>query len=517
MSKKIYLNKSDSIASAIDKVINAPDEEVVLYIPRDAEAARAKRDIELIKREVEASGKSISIESVDDDILELAAASGVKATNPFLGRSKHTVSDIVVTKFRKRAPADMVEEGVEVKTKRKASRVKVGTVRPSASVPAGGMRKILAIVGAVAGLTIIITLILVSMPRVTVGLTLAKISHGYIGALRVSPSIEESSVDDTIAKLRGVLLSKKKNITKSYPATGTDSVGRKAKGTIAVYNNFSTEPQSLVKATRFETPEGYIYRLDQSVVIPGAKKENGTLIPSSIEVSVTADQPGEKYNIGSVPKLTIPGFRGSPKFEGFYGGSKESMKGGSTGEVKVSTDEDIENARADIEKTLKEALKTEILMDMPENIKILEGAYDFVVTKEQINDVADKKGEFSVTLYGEILLIGFDEAELLATLGKRFSEQSKKELMNFNYRVEYGAVDINLETESMDSAINFESEWIEPFSKDEFEQKIVGMTENQLKEAVFSTPGVVRGEVKMRPFWVTRVPKDLNKITVDAE
>jgi len=50
VGKKIYLNKSDSVASAIDKVINAPDEEVVLYIPRGAEAARTKRDIELIKR-----------------------------------------------------------------------------------------------------------------------------------------------------------------------------------------------------------------------------------------------------------------------------------------------------------------------------------------------------------------------------------------------------------------------------------------------------------------------------------
>ena len=47
MTKKVYLNKSDSIASAIDKVINAPDDDVILYIPRETEAASTKKNIEL--------------------------------------------------------------------------------------------------------------------------------------------------------------------------------------------------------------------------------------------------------------------------------------------------------------------------------------------------------------------------------------------------------------------------------------------------------------------------------------
>ncbi|MDD5710626.1 MAG: hypothetical protein PHV43_00790 [Candidatus Colwellbacteria bacterium] len=515
MSKKIYLNKSDSVASAIDKVINAPDEEVVLYIPRDAEAAKTKRDIELIKREVEASGKSIAIESVDDETLELAAASGIKATNPFLGRSKNTVSDIIVAKPR-RQMANEVGEAGRTAVEKKAARVRVGAVRSAHSSSAKGLKRTLIIVGLIAGLTVVATLALVAMPRVTVGLTLEKIQHGYIGALQVSPSIEESTVDDSMVKLRGILSSKQKNITERYPATGTDSVGRKAQGIITIYNNFSTEPQALVKSTRFETPEGYIYRLDQGVTVPGATSEGGVLVPSSMEAAVTADQPGDKYNIDPVAKFTIPGFRGSSKFEGFYGESKEAMRGGSTGEVEVATDEDIESARADIEQTLKEALQAEILMDMPEDIKILEDAYDFIVVKEQIDEIADENGEFSITLYGEISLIGFDEDELLTVLGKRFSEESGKELMNFSKKIEYGQVKIDLTAGVLDSAINVESEWIQPFNEDEFKQEIAGMTKNQLKETVFSTPGVIRGEVKMWPFWVNKAPKDLDKITVDA-
>jgi hypothetical protein len=517
VSKKVYLNKTDSIASAIDKVINAPDEEVVLYIPRDAEAARTKRDIELIKREVEALGKTISVESVDDNILELAAASGVRATNPFLGRSKHTVSDIVVAKPKRRTAIREEGEEVEVGPDKKVARVKVGRTRSAIPTGTRSIRKILVIVLAVASLTVITTLVLASMPRATVNLTLKKIPYGYIGALSVSPAIGESSVSDTSIKLRGVLSSKQKNMTKSYPATGTDSVGRKAKGMVTIYNAFSTESQSLVKSTRLETPEGYTYRLDEKVIIPGAKKEGGTLVPSSVNVLVTADQPGDKYNVGPVSKFTIPGFSGSAKFEGFYGESEEPMRGGSTGEVKVATDKDIENARADLEKVLEEAIKTEILMDMPDNIKIIDGAYNFTTTKEQIDDIADSKGEFSITLYGEVSLIGFDEGELLQVLGKRFSEQFGKELANFSYKAEYGETSLDSETETLNSAVNFESEWTEPFQADVFKQQIAGMTKNQLKETIFSTPGVIKGEAAIRPFWVSRVPKNLERITVDAE
>jgi len=58
VSKKIYLNKSDSTASAIDKVLKAEENEVILYIPREAKAAESKKDLQLLQREVETAGKT---------------------------------------------------------------------------------------------------------------------------------------------------------------------------------------------------------------------------------------------------------------------------------------------------------------------------------------------------------------------------------------------------------------------------------------------------------------------------
>src|SRR3990167_11473072 len=53
------------------------------------------------------------------------------------------------------------------------------------------------------------------------------------------------------------------------PAQGVERVEDKASGTITVYNDYSTAPQKLVKNTRFQTPEGLVFRAPAEVIIPG--------------------------------------------------------------------------------------------------------------------------------------------------------------------------------------------------------------------------------------------------------
>ncbi|MCR4260774.1 MAG: hypothetical protein NUV96_00300 [Candidatus Colwellbacteria bacterium] len=529
MNKKIYLNKSDSTASAIDKVLKADEDEVILYIPREAEAAETKKDLQLLQREVEAAGKTFKIESVDDETIEKALAVGIAATNPFLGRGKKTVSDIVVQSgrpsMRPTAPRP------STKPRRGSRRVRsvvggldeddekevaLGKYRAPREDMSKGKKRLVWAISILVGVGLIVGA-MIFLPKVGVALTLDKIEHGYIGSLRVSPSVEESSVNENTLNLRGVIFSSEKNITDKYVANGTDSVGRKAKGSITIYNNFGTESQSLVAKTRFVTPDGKIYRLDKEVVVPGATKEGSKLIASSVEATITADQPGEEYNIGPVSKWRIPGFQGSPKYNGFYGESKGSMTGGSFGETKVPTDDDIKNAKADLQARLKTALETEFFVGLPSNTKILEGSYEMEIVREQVNDVVGKDGKFSLTLYGQIKLIGFDEAELVETLRKKFEGDDGLTLQIHDYTIDYGEVSIDLETEELSSAVKFESNWTRPFDTAEFAKKIVGMKEVELKTEMLSTPGVRSGEVKMWPFWVNRVPKDLNRINVDAK
>ena len=170
-----------------------------------------------------------------------------------------------------------------------------------------------------------------------------------------------------------------------------------------------------------------------------------------------------------------------------------------------------------METRLKAALETEFFVGLPSNTKILEGSYEMEIVREQVNDVVGKDGKFSMTLYGQIKLIGFDEAELVDTLRKKFESDDGLTLQIHDYTIDYGEVSIDFEKEELGSAVKFESNWTRPFDMAEFTKKIVGMKEVELKSEIFSTPGVRSGEVKMWPFWVNRVPQSLNRINVDAK
>jgi hypothetical protein len=88
-------------------------------------------------------------------------------------------------------------------------------------------------------------------------------------------------------------------------AQGTTTVApAKATGTVTVYNSYSASPVNLVKNTRFQTPDGLIFRSPSAISIPG-KKSGG---PGQVDVTVVADQEGSQYNVGPVTNLRCPDY-----------------------------------------------------------------------------------------------------------------------------------------------------------------------------------------------------------------
>ena len=580
MSKKIYANKSESAASVISKVLNASDNDIVLYIPRGALFAGSRNNFLLLKREARVANKTVSVESVDDDILELAVTAGLKAANPFLGKKQKSVSDIVSIRESEEEEAKTLEEEskgpleeyeeVQIKKKRFKFRRKRGrkklTEKPSviaeepqsvdvfdeteAEEPAidlggaeeeisthvsqgekvrklrvGGRKpkkaraaqpprsKLWWVVGGVVLVTGSLVALFV-LPRVTIKLGLEKTDWNFVGSLNVGTSIKENSFDGDTISLRGISFSEKKNISKTYPATGSDNVERKATGIITVYNDYSEESQELVEHTRFWTPDGKEYKTDNDIVIPGASMVDGELVPSSIDVPVTASEAGEEYNIGPVPKFRIPGFQGSPKYDGFYGESKAPMTGGFVGERKVPTDEDIDAARKDILGSLEDSAKSQLFLNLPPGTKVLDGTYRFEVTDENVDEGASDSSNFSITEFGEASVMVFREDELVQMFEDRVEKDNGVNLQVDDYTVDYG------EPRDVDgvysSAISVTSTWIRPFDPEIFKTQIVGKNETELKQAIFSIPGVQSGEVKFWPFWVNKVPKKASRIIVDV-
>jgi hypothetical protein len=108
--KKIIIDKEEGIAEVIDEILNEPDPEITLVIPKGSALGRTVSNFHLLKREADAAEKTVAIESVDEAILAFAKESNLESTHPLWrgvrsSGSAGSISDIVPKSRRPGAPA----------------------------------------------------------------------------------------------------------------------------------------------------------------------------------------------------------------------------------------------------------------------------------------------------------------------------------------------------------------------------------------------------------------------------
>ncbi len=521
--KKIYVNKTDPVALIIEKVIKSPDKEVVLYVPRGSMLTSSRNNFKLLKREAGSAGKVLSIESVDEDALELANSFDIKSINPFFGKKK-SVTDIVVKEVESKVvPQESPTKNTIFGAKKDKSELWSGGPVVTEEVVKPSLLKRFVKILIIVGLATVLGWVAVYvLPRAEIQLVLEKINWDFSGSVAVSSARETPNFTDSALELPGVVFTEKRNLTKSYMASGSEHVEKKASGKITVYNEYSSSPQVLVQNTRFATPDGKIYRTDAKVTVPGAKIVDGKIVSSSIEVLVSADKAGDEYNIGPISKFRIPGFQGSPKYEAFYGTSTSPMAGGFVGEVKVPTDDDVAKAKEDLRSSLEGALRVQIFLGIPTDIRVLDEAHESSITKEEVNKETDASGNFTVTAFGEMKVMGFKEADLFSALANKVASESNKDLVLFSHSLEsstegYGEPTLDFKNSKMTFNLNFKSSWVRPFDLEGFKAQAAGKNKSEITSLVYSVPGFKSGGVSLWPIWVRYAPKSAGKISVDLD
>ncbi len=308
-----------------------------------------------------------------------------------------------------------------------------------------------------------------------------------------------------------------KTAVKPVAVTGEEEVAEKARGEIVVFNDYDSSSQRLIKNTRFETPEGLVFRIQSSVVVPGQKEDStGKIIPGSIEVMVYADQPGEEYNIG-LKDFIVPGFKGSDRFDKFYARSKTAMAGGFEGIKKVASEKDVENMQAELSLELIDELTKEIKNQIPKGFILYEGAVfseaNFLGTK----DLEDGVGvEEKVSVYAVI----FNENNLSKYIaGNIIKNYDGANLVITNL------ADLNFEIKNKDDVIpwvegrfvfslkgecNFE--WL--FDENTLKNDLVGKLKDNINEILSRYPSIDSAEVVIKPFWKNSFPRSTGKIEI---
>jgi hypothetical protein len=324
--------------------------------------------------------------------------------------------------------------------------------------------------------------------------------------VQASYEIENQDNDSGSEVLDYKLLPISKTSTTEVSPSGEEEVSIKASGQIKIINEYSEKDQRLVENTRFQTSKGLIYRIAESVTVPG-KTSSG---PGEIVVEVFADESGDEYNI-SQTNFTIPGFEGLPQFDTMYAEGQSNMSGGFVGVKKIVSEEDKAAGLETLKTQIKDQINTEI-----ENYN---NEFVILFDEEDINYSSltenDKNDGVELKISGNINAFAFnaqDLARFLANQNIPNSPDGNVMIDNLN-EINFEIVETLIEREDEDTISvtelsvdgNVAIEWI--VDSEKIKTTLAGSDRNQFSEKIKDFAEISKAEIDFSPFWKNKLPK----------
>lgn len=573
--KKILIGKRDTAAEVVGKILNEEEADVVIVIPRNALLKESAGGFELIKREAAEAGKNISLESVDEVVLAMAKAIGLDAVHPLFsggGRGSSLTDIIPKTAERKieikrkeddafgAVAADLGGKPLRAKEEARTGLIKkskksvgeaiklendmdeippkektasahpkpagigpeisfgedVSSEFPPAKKKRPSWKLILVVILPIAAVIGIAWIVTSYFSRVQITINFNKTPWIYEKSFLADKAVSKIIADKNILQAE-VFVPPQKNIVEIFKASSIKTVSAKASGKITIYNAYSSVPQSLVATTRFVAPDGKVFRLNQKVTVPGALIKNGKITPSSIMADISADQAGPDYNVGPIPKLTIPGFKGSPKYDGFYGEITGSLSGGFIGQRGVPTPDDISGAKDKVTNDLRAALSSSsILINYPPGFKILDGAIQLAVTKLTVGENTEDKSNFTVFGEASVKAIGFRESDLKSFL-LLLAKKDNPDTVFDKLELTYGDVSPDFKNEKLSFSLKAQGVLKPDFPTSDFRGKILSRSIGDVRSLVSGIGGLSSAKVSVWPFWLREAPADPKKVDIFAD
>ena len=327
----------------------------------------------------------------------------------------------------------------------------------------------------------------------------------------VNTTLSASEIETALLPFEVVRI--EKVATQPVPADGSETVEDRASGTVTVYNEFSSSAQRWVTNTRFESPNGLIYRVKEPVTIPGMKDGK----PGTVEVTIYADEAGDVYNTGLVD-FVIPGLAGSPQFESLYAKGKTPLSGGFIGERPVVSESKAEEVRVLAREALSKDLNDTIADQIPSGFTLLGNSV--AITFESLsNGEGDGAGQASIREKGTASALVFPTDALAASLAEKTIASYNEDAVTIGSTNTLtvsnlpSASELNGATE-LSVAISGTVDIVWKVSADQIKTGISGKTREAAETVLSNIPGIDRAELILRPFWRNSFPTDSEKITV---
>ncbi len=309
------------------------------------------------------------------------------------------------------------------------------------------------------------------------------------------------------AVIKAQLLTREKEVSGSFPATGMSETATKARGRVTVINEYHSD-QVLVEKTRFLSADSKLFYSQERIVVPAG---------GSYEVAVEAAEAGPDYNIKPAT-FSVPGLLGSPRYTSVYAESQEAMQGGTIGETAVVTEEDISEA----EDSLKEKSRAELQQDFLElsgaSFEVLPDTVEVEVIEAQASvevGTAVDSFEVSLTIKGQGLAFHREEAAELARQWIREKTEEAESLREDSVVVDVASIGSDTRSGEAELRIEAGAELVREVDTEDLKRRLMGKTIKETRTLLSSYTQVEKIEVQIYPFWVSRIPNDPTSVRLE--
>jgi len=365
----------------------------------------------------------------------------------------------------------------------------------------------------------------VFFPKAHIIVHAQKIVHTIGYDLTAEKSTQAIQVQDK--KIPLTIQEEVREAKKEFESSGRGELGnQKSTGKVVISNRYSTENQPLVATTRLITEDGKLYRLTESVVVPGTSKNNeGDVIAGEVEVMVKADIPGSEFNI-EPSTFTIPGFKGTDKYEKFSARSEKAFVGGASGESQYTfiSEEDVRKAQEALENELKEvviARLTETIATDRETLKKL--VFVKTIESSTLPSVGTVSKSFTHAITAQIKVAEFPGMLLEQALLKSLKEELKnnssvKQWEEVSFQIFYEKIQTDFEKERVKIQVEAQGQFAATINAQEIKEDMLGKKSDEFSSVIENHPELEKIDIEFSPgIFSQKIPRFESRVSVEVK
>lgn len=309
-------------------------------------------------------------------------------------------------------------------------------------------------------------------------------------------------------------------------ASGQIEVKEQATGVIEI---IKTTPgaERLIKNTRFQSPDGLVFRIQESVVVPGAITDgSGASVPGTIQAQVFADDVGENYNLAAGTKFDVPGFKESnlgDLYKAIYAENRQAFTGGFNGPKFQIDDSELATARQALQIKLRDELLLRVNNEKPSGFITFPDAvaitYNQLPAVEYGNDLVTIREQaiLQIPLFSAGDFGTFLAKEAVATYSGGPVRVEDPTTLAFSYKSATTSSSMIANETALTFTLKGKPLLIWEYDAEKLKTDLAGLPKTAINNVITAYPGIEGAKVSITPFWKRSFPVKGEEIIIIEE